>query len=159
MAVVAGGSVSVPTYWPRERVLVLYANDPVLYHARWVLSRHHDGKNTLLTPDREVYDGNLNDKSIYAEVFRWPGTAMPDKKIKKALVYDDKLAGSGPYTQAVLESFYDRYHEKDAQGLVVAQQQHTATARSPTYRLVGKSRVVSQGPGDGLVPGGAGVSL
>ena len=68
-------------FWPHERVLVRYASDPVLLHARWLLAEvsplgSRDQVFTALTPDRDVEELKLHLPRI-SEVRRYPGPALP----------------------------------------------------------------------------------
>ena len=67
-------------YWPRERLLVQYADDPRLYHLRVVLAARdlETGSQflTLLTPDRDIERVGVP-SDVFASVHRYTGRALP----------------------------------------------------------------------------------
>lgn len=103
-------------YWRREHVLASFVDAPALWHLRIILSASADGRcNTVLTPDRDVYDIDLHG-GRYLGVFRWPTSALPDPSLKKAMLYTDKQSANGPVDSEGLEILLAKFDGRNQSG-------------------------------------------
>jgi len=145
MAVVPAGGASRRQFWPRERVLVRYKDDPVLWHARWLLSKAVAGSLvTVLTPDRDIMDTELGSTEVYTDVVAWPGDAMPNSRVKQRDVYADAQSHNGAFKRGELDRLYARYDGKDAGG-------NTHAVLAPRVRMRSKADHDGEGSGGTVV--------
>lgn len=104
-------------FWPRERLLVQYSDDPRLYHLRIVLSATDidDGSQflTLLTPDRDIERVGVP-SDVFLSVHRYAGRALPG--IATRLLYTDTHSAAGKFDPAELEEFFTQHEEKVVPG-------------------------------------------
>ena len=98
--------------WPRERLLVRYADDDRLYHLRHVLNARDEGPGqflTLLPPDRDI-ERVMVPSDAFLSVVRYMGRALPG--IATKLLHTDSHLPAGKFDQDELDEFYAKYENE-----------------------------------------------